>query len=125
MVTHALERPDRATDQAERPAHFAGRRANGSFAKAANQLAVSHPVVSRSISDLEHVLGVVRMVEDDARPVHKAIVDDVAIGARHFSGKSDGITLDIECAPDDRKAARSRRETAGVCRLCLHLLLVR
>jgi len=31
---------------------------SGSMAKAANQLSVSHPVVSRSISDLEHVLGV-------------------------------------------------------------------
>src|SRR5262249_8736562 len=31
---------------------------SGSMAKAANQLAVSHPVVSRSISDLEHMLGV-------------------------------------------------------------------
>lgn len=30
----------------------------GSMAKAANQLAVSHPVVSRSISGLEHILGV-------------------------------------------------------------------
>src|SRR5215212_4772936 len=31
---------------------------SGSMAKAANELAVSHPVVSRSISDLEHALGV-------------------------------------------------------------------
>src|SRR5436189_3101144 len=31
---------------------------SGSMAKAANELAVSHPVVSRSISDLEHTLGV-------------------------------------------------------------------
>lgn len=34
----------------------------GSMAKAAGQLAVSHPVVSRSISDLEHTLGV-RLLE--------------------------------------------------------------
>ena len=35
---------------------------SGSMAKAASQLAVSHPVVSRSISDLEHALGV-RLLE--------------------------------------------------------------
>jgi DNA-binding transcriptional LysR family regulator len=35
---------------------------SGSMAKAANELAVSHPVVSRSISDLEHTLGV-RLLE--------------------------------------------------------------
>lgn len=40
----------------------------GSMAKAANQLAVSHPVVSRSISDLEHTLGV-RLVERNPRGV--------------------------------------------------------
>jgi DNA-binding transcriptional LysR family regulator len=34
----------------------------GSMAKAANELAVSHPVVSRSISELEHTLGV-RLLE--------------------------------------------------------------
>src|SRR5262245_528289 len=31
---------------------------SGSMAKAANELAISHPVVSRSISELEHTLGV-------------------------------------------------------------------
>lgn len=40
----------------------------GSMAKAANQLAVSHPVVSRSISDLEHTLGV-RLLERNPRGV--------------------------------------------------------
>jgi len=35
---------------------------SGSMTKAASQLAVSHPVVSRSISDLEHALGV-RLLE--------------------------------------------------------------
>ena len=35
---------------------------SGSMAKAASELAVSHPVVSRSISDLEHTLGV-RLLE--------------------------------------------------------------
>ena len=40
----------------------------GSMAKAATQLAVSHPVVSRSISDLEHTLGV-RLLERNPRGV--------------------------------------------------------
>src|SRR5262245_1100418 len=35
---------------------------SGSMAKAANELAVSHPAVSRSISELEHTLGV-RLLE--------------------------------------------------------------
>jgi DNA-binding transcriptional LysR family regulator len=41
---------------------------SGSMAKAASQLAVSHPVVSRSISDLEHTLGV-RLLERNPRGV--------------------------------------------------------
>src|ERR1043166_7210456 len=40
----------------------------GSMAKAAGQLAVSHPVVSRSISELEHALGV-RLLERNPRGV--------------------------------------------------------
>jgi DNA-binding transcriptional LysR family regulator len=40
----------------------------GSMAKAAQALAVSHPVVSRSISDLEHALGV-RLLERNPRGV--------------------------------------------------------
>src|SRR4051812_40752455 len=41
---------------------------NGSMAKAAQQLAVSHPVVSRSISDLERSLGV-QLLERNRRGV--------------------------------------------------------
>ena len=41
---------------------------SGSMAKAASQLAVSHPVVSRSISDLEHTLGV-QLLERNPRGV--------------------------------------------------------
>ncbi len=41
---------------------------SGSMAKAASALAVSHPVVSRSISDLEHTLGV-RLLERNPRGV--------------------------------------------------------
>jgi DNA-binding transcriptional LysR family regulator len=41
---------------------------SGSMAKAASELAVSHPVISRSISDLEHTLGV-RLLERNPRGV--------------------------------------------------------
>jgi DNA-binding transcriptional LysR family regulator len=41
---------------------------SGSMAKAASALSVSHPVVSRSISDLEHTLGV-RLLERNPRGV--------------------------------------------------------
>jgi DNA-binding transcriptional LysR family regulator len=41
---------------------------NGSMAKAASALAVSHPVVSRSISELEHTLGA-RLLERNPRGV--------------------------------------------------------
>ena len=41
---------------------------SGSMSRAANALAVSHPVVSRSISDLEHALGV-RLLERTRRGV--------------------------------------------------------
>jgi DNA-binding transcriptional LysR family regulator len=41
---------------------------SGSMTKAANELAISHPVVSRSISDLEHTLGV-RLLERNARGI--------------------------------------------------------
>jgi molybdate transport repressor ModE-like protein len=41
---------------------------SGSMSRAANELAVSHPVVSRSISDLEHVLGV-KLLERTRRGV--------------------------------------------------------
>ncbi len=40
----------------------------GSMAKAANRLAMSHPVVSRSISELEHTLGV-QLLERNPRGV--------------------------------------------------------
>ena len=40
----------------------------GSMARAAAQLSVSHPVISRSISDLEHTLGV-QLLERNSRGV--------------------------------------------------------
>lgn len=41
---------------------------SGSMAKAASELAISHPVISRSISELEHTLGV-RLLERNPRGV--------------------------------------------------------
>jgi DNA-binding transcriptional LysR family regulator len=41
---------------------------SGSMTKAANELAISHPVVSRSISDLEHTLGV-QLLERNPRGI--------------------------------------------------------
>ena len=41
---------------------------SGSMAKAANDLAVSHPAVSRSVRELEHTLGV-RLLERNARGI--------------------------------------------------------
>src|SRR3954454_6127460 len=41
---------------------------SGSMAKAANELAVSHPVISRAISELERTLGV-RLLERNPRGV--------------------------------------------------------
>jgi DNA-binding transcriptional LysR family regulator len=41
---------------------------SGSMAKAASLLAISHPVISRSISTLEHTLGV-RLLERNPRGV--------------------------------------------------------
>jgi molybdate transport repressor ModE-like protein len=41
---------------------------SGSMTKAANELAISHPVISRSISDLEHTLGV-QLLERNARGI--------------------------------------------------------
>src|SRR5262245_8449228 len=41
---------------------------SGSMAKAASELAVSHPAVSRSISELEHTLGV-RLLERNPRGI--------------------------------------------------------
>jgi len=41
---------------------------SGSMAKAANELAISHPVVSRSISELEHTLGV-QLLERNPRGI--------------------------------------------------------
>jgi DNA-binding transcriptional LysR family regulator len=44
----------------------------GSMARAAKQLSVSNPVVSKAVADLEHTLGV-RLLDRDARGIHPTI----------------------------------------------------
>ena len=45
---------------------------SGSIAKAAALLSISHPVVSKTISDLEHVLGV-KLLERGPRGVEPTV----------------------------------------------------
>src|SRR5215831_1536945 len=55
---------------------------SGSMAKAANELAVSHPVVSRSISELEHTLGV-RLLERNPHGVELTEFGRAMLNPRH------------------------------------------
>jgi DNA-binding transcriptional LysR family regulator len=72
----------------------------GSMAKAAHQLAVSHPVVSRSISDLEHALGV-RLLERNPRGVELTAYGRAMLGRSHsvFDELRQGVK-DIEFLSD-------------------------
>jgi DNA-binding transcriptional LysR family regulator len=72
----------------------------GSMAKAANQLAVSHPVVSRSISDLEHALGV-RLLERNTRGVELTAYGRAMLNRSHaaFDELRQGVK-DIEFLSD-------------------------
>jgi DNA-binding transcriptional LysR family regulator len=72
----------------------------GSMAKAANQLAVSHPVVSRSISDLEHTLGV-RLLERNPRGVELTAYGRAILNRSHaaFDELRQGVK-DIEFLSD-------------------------
>jgi DNA-binding transcriptional LysR family regulator len=49
--------PNRAPDQTARRARLSHRRQNQQHGRAAIELAVSPPVVSKAISELEHALG--------------------------------------------------------------------
>jgi len=72
----------------------------GSMAKAANQLAVSHPVISRSISDLEHTLGV-RLLERNPRGVELTVYGRAMLNRSHaaFDELRQGVK-DIEFLSD-------------------------
>jgi DNA-binding transcriptional LysR family regulator len=72
----------------------------GSMAKAANQLAVSHPVISRSISDLEHTLGV-RLLERNPRGVELTAYGRAMLNRSHaaFDELRQGVK-DIEFLSD-------------------------
>lgn len=72
----------------------------GSMAKAATQLAVSHPVVSRSISDLEHTLGV-RLLERKPRGVELTAYGHAMLNRSHsaFDELRQGVR-DIEFLSD-------------------------
>ena len=73
---------------------------SGSMAKAASQLAVSHPVVSRSISDLEHTLGV-RLLERNQRGVELTEYGKAMLNRSHaaFDELRQGVK-DIEFLSD-------------------------
>src|ERR1043166_1131317 len=73
---------------------------SGSMAKAANQLAVSHPVVSRSIGELEHALGV-RLLERNPRGVELTAYGRAMINRSHaaFDELRQGVK-DIEFLSD-------------------------
>jgi DNA-binding transcriptional LysR family regulator len=73
---------------------------NGSMAKAANHLAVSHPVVSRSIGDLEHTLGV-RLLERNPRGVELTAYGRAMLSRSNaaFDELRQGVR-DIECLAD-------------------------
>jgi DNA-binding transcriptional LysR family regulator len=73
---------------------------SGSMAKAASHLAISHPVVSRSISDLEHTLGV-RLLERNPRGVELTAYGRAMLNRSHaaFDELRQGVK-DIEFLSD-------------------------
>ena len=73
---------------------------SGSMAKAATELAVSHPVVSRSISDLEHTLGV-QLLERNPRGVELTAFGRAMLNRSHaaFDELRQGVK-DIESLAD-------------------------
>jgi DNA-binding transcriptional LysR family regulator len=65
---------------------------SGSIAKAAQQLAISHPVVSKTISDLEHTLGV-RLLDRSSRGVRPTMYGEALLkcGVAVFNEMRQGI----------------------------------
>jgi DNA-binding transcriptional LysR family regulator len=78
----------------------------GSISRAARALAISHPVVSRTVSDLEHALGV-RLFDRSARGVEPtiyghalldcgtAVFDDLRQGVQRIASLSDPASGEI------------------------------
>jgi len=78
----------------------------GSISRAAHHLAISHPVVSRTVSDLEHALGV-RLFDRSARGVEPtiygraflacgiAVFDDLRQGVQRIESLSDPASGEI------------------------------
>ena len=96
---------------------------SGSMAKAASELAVSHPVISRSISDLEHTLGV-RLLERNPRGVELTEFGRAMLNRSHaaFDELRQGVK-EIEFLSDPtrrRGADRSQPATGGQFRLRGH-----
>jgi DNA-binding transcriptional LysR family regulator len=73
---------------------------SGSMAKAASQLAISHPVISRSISELEHTLGV-QLLERNPRGVELTEYGHAILNRSHaaFEELRQGVK-DIEFLAD-------------------------
>src|SRR5690242_5309626 len=87
-----------------------------SMARAAEHLAVSKPVISKVIADLEHVLGV-RLLERDRHGAEPTIYGDALLkrGRTAFEELRDGVK-DIEFLTDP---------TAGEMRVgCHHFLAI-
>jgi LysR family pca operon transcriptional activator len=73
----------------------------GSMAKAAEHLAISQPVVSRVIADLEHVLGV-RLLDRDRHGAELTIYGDALLkhGVAAFDELKSGVAeIDFLCDP--------------------------
>src|SRR5882757_8270518 len=81
-----------------------------SLAKAAEQLAISRPVVSRAIADLEHVLGV-RLLERDRHGAEPTVYG-AALLKRGTAVFDDGRGPDWQHASIVRKLRRRSRRAA-------------
>src|SRR5262245_12337993 len=85
---------------------------SGSISRAAEDLAISHPVVSRAISDLEHTLGV-RLFDRSRRGVEPtmygrafsdcgvAVFDDLRSGVQRIENLSDPASGEVRIGGSD------------------------
>src|SRR6266699_6242544 len=89
---------------------------SGSISRAAERLAISHPVVSRTISDLEHALGV-RLFDRSSQGVEPtmygrafldcgiAVFDDLRRGVQRIEFLSDPTLGEVRIGSYDGEAA--------------------